>query len=59
MTEVRLELATEENADVARGRQSLHEMSAGKWLAIGLDLEEQQCVGYIIHCVCLLTLFAL
>lgn len=42
MTEVRLELANEENADVKRGMESLHEVSAGKWLAMGLDLEEQQ-----------------
>jgi hypothetical protein len=46
MTEVWLELAIEENADVARGKESLHEVSAGKWLAMGLDLEEQQWVSY-------------
>jgi hypothetical protein len=45
MTEVRLELANEENEDAARGRETLHEVSAGKWLTIGLDLEEQQYVS--------------
>ena len=45
MTDVRLELAKEENEDAMRGAESLHEVSAGKWLAIGLDLEEQQYVS--------------
>jgi hypothetical protein len=47
MTEVRLELANEENEDAARGRETLHEVSTGKWLTIGLDLEEQQCVYFL------------
>lgn len=47
MTEVRLELANEENEDAARGRETLHEVSTGKWLTIGLDLEEQQCVSLL------------
>jgi hypothetical protein len=42
MAEVRLELANEEDADAARGNESLHDISAGKWLSIGLDIEEQQ-----------------
>ena len=42
ITDVRLELANEEREDVARGQQSLHDVSTGKWLAMGLDLEEQQ-----------------
>jgi hypothetical protein len=42
MTEVQLELANEENADAAHGNESLHDISAGKWLSIGLDIEEQQ-----------------
>jgi hypothetical protein len=42
MTDMQLELANEEREDVARGWQSLHDVSAGKWLAMGLDLEEQQ-----------------
>jgi hypothetical protein len=46
-TEVRLELANEENEDAVRGRETLHEVSAGKWLTIGLDLEEQQYVYFL------------
>jgi hypothetical protein len=42
MTEVQLELANKENADAARGNESSHDISAGKWLSIGLDIEEQQ-----------------
>jgi hypothetical protein len=42
MSEVRLELANEENTDAARGRQNLHVVSATKWLVMGFDLEEQQ-----------------
>ena len=45
MTDVRLELAKEKNEDIVRGAESLHEVSAGKWLAIGLELEEQQYVS--------------
>jgi hypothetical protein len=44
MSEVRLELANEEALDAVRGKESLHDVSAGKWLTMGLELEEQQCV---------------
>ena len=44
MNDVRLELANEESADAARGLQTLHNVSAGKWLTMGLDLEDQQYV---------------
>jgi hypothetical protein len=40
--EVRLELAKEEADDVRRGNQTIHEISASRWLTMGLDLEEQQ-----------------
>jgi hypothetical protein len=40
--EVRLELANEEAADARRGNQTVHDISASRWLAMGLDLEEQQ-----------------
>jgi hypothetical protein len=42
MTEVRLELANEENEDAARGKETLHDVSPGRWLIMALDLEEQQ-----------------
>ena len=42
--EVRLELANEEAADARRGNQTVHDISASRWLAMGLDLEEQQYV---------------
>lgn len=42
--EVRLELAKEEAADVERGNRTIHNISAGRWLIMGLDLEEQQYV---------------
>jgi hypothetical protein len=47
MTEVWLELANEENENAVRGRETLHEVSAGKWLTVGLDLEEQQCIYFL------------
>ena len=58
MIDVWLELANEESADTAQGKETLHNVSAGKWLAMGLDLEEQQYVGYTAFIVHLLTLFA-
>jgi hypothetical protein len=42
MTEVRLELANEENEAAARGKETLHDVSPARWLIMGLDLEEQQ-----------------
>jgi hypothetical protein len=42
VAEVRLELAKEEADDVQRGNQSIHHISASRWLTMGLDLEEQQ-----------------
>jgi hypothetical protein len=42
MADVKLELAKEEAADIESGRQTLHDVSASRWLAMGLDLEEQQ-----------------
>lgn len=42
MTEVRLELANEENEDAARGKETLHDVSPARWLIMALDLEEQQ-----------------
>jgi sarcosine oxidase gamma subunit len=39
---VRLELANEENEDAARGKETLHDVSPGRWLIMALDLEEQQ-----------------
>ena len=50
MTDVRLELANEESADAARGKETLHNISAGKWLVMGLDLEEQQYVSDTVCC---------
>ena len=47
MTEVRLELANEESLDAARGKETLHDVSVARWLTMGLDLEEQQCVFHI------------
>ena len=44
MAEVRLELAKEEADDVQRGNQTIHQISASRWLMAGLDLEEQQYV---------------
>jgi hypothetical protein len=44
MTEVWLELTNEETADAARGSETLHDVLAGKWLTMGLDLEDQQSV---------------
>ena len=58
MIDVRLELANEESADAAQGKETLHNVSAGKWLAMGLDLEEQQYVGCTAFIVHLLTSFA-
>ena len=42
VAEVRLELAKEEADDVQCGNQSVHHISASRWLTMGLDLEEQQ-----------------
>src|ERR1700733_7110745 len=58
MADVRLELANEEAADVSRGKESLHNVSAAKWLVIGLDLEEQQCVTFTFLCTHILTSLA-
>ena len=58
MADVRLELANEEAADVTRGKESLHDVSAAKWLVMGLDLEEQQCVIIAFLCAHILTSLA-
>ena len=58
MTDVRLELANEEAADISRGKESLHDVSAAKWLVMGLDLEEQQCVIFAFLCAHILTSLA-
>lgn len=44
MADVKLELAREEEADARRGAQNAHEVTASRFLAMGLDLEEQQYV---------------
>ena len=44
MTDVKLELAKEEEADAGRGVIRSHEVSAGTFLTVGLELEEQQYV---------------
>jgi hypothetical protein len=42
MTTLRLELAKEEAVQAVNGNPSPHETSAGSFLQIGLDLEDQQ-----------------
>jgi hypothetical protein len=44
MTDVKLELAKEEEADARCGVIRSHETSAGAFLTVGLELEEQQYV---------------
>jgi hypothetical protein len=51
MTEVHLELANKESADATRGKKTLHDVSVEKWLTMGLDLEDQQCICCAIFCV--------
>ncbi|KAA1478738.1 hypothetical protein DENSPDRAFT_788380, partial [Dentipellis sp. KUC8613] len=42
LADVRLEIVEEEARQVTQGNVSLHEMTAGTFLSIGMDLQEQQ-----------------
>jgi hypothetical protein len=45
--DVRLELAHEEAAEQERGILPINNVSPSAFILAGLDLEEQQCVGYL------------
>jgi len=49
MTDVKLELAKEEEADAGRGIIRSHETSPSTFLTVGLDLEEQQYVALLFE----------
>jgi hypothetical protein len=44
--QVRLQFSKEEDADVARGVPSLHDVSPSAFITAGLDLEDEQYVPF-------------